>query len=87
MRVTKISGTVPFPKLNHWHFVLALYPYLRDRDILLFQFGLFKIIEWPPEGEMFQKRHYKGFWFKWLVRAPSFGWGYNFEKKYGPRDR
>ena len=45
-----------------------------------FQFGLFKLLERPPVGEVLQKKHYKGFYFL-VTWQPwdGFLWNFNFE--------
>ena len=31
---------------------------------MMFHFGIFKVIDILPEGEIITKKHYKGFWFR-----------------------
>ena len=47
-----------------WHFKFGIVPvYWRDHGFL-FNFGIFKLLDFPPLGEMISKKHYKGFWFR-----------------------
>lgn len=64
--------------------MLSLTPAWWTSRASVFQFGFFKIVEFPPEGEVIQRKHYKGFWFNWEIEMPVFGCAYNFgsNKKY-----
>lgn len=51
-------------QMGKWHFKFGLTPvYWRTRGYM-FHFGIFKLTSLPPEGEMFSKKNYKGFWFR-----------------------
>jgi hypothetical protein len=51
-------------QLNSWCFRLALRPEYWSREGYVFEFGIFKITQYPPEAEELSKEDYKGFWFK-----------------------
>lgn len=74
----KTYKVLKYPVLNKWHFVFALSTNWMRRGGRIFQFGLFKIIQYPPIGEMINKKCYKGFWLKWEFDLPIFGFSYNF---------
>ena len=51
-------------QIGKWHFKFGMIPVYYRNDCMLFHFGVFKMIGYPPEGEMIGKKHYKGFWFR-----------------------
>ena len=75
-----------YPLLGQWYFVLALDPARWMHHGYFFQFGFFKLTSFPPEGEVFQKKHYKGFWLKHEFNLPEFGWTHNFKSRL-PRSK
>lgn len=48
--------------IGKWHFKLGLVPAYWIRNGMMFHFGIFKITNYPLEGEQLTKEHYKGFW-------------------------
>ena len=61
-------------KLNKWYFRLGISPVYYRNDALFFEFGIFKIVKIPPEGEAFSKNKdcYKGFWMRKNFNIPDF---------------
>ena len=51
-------------KLNKWHFKFGVIPIYRSYYEMIFNFGIFKIVSLPVEGEMITKKNYKGFWIR-----------------------
>ena len=51
-------------KLNKWHFKFGFFPIYWRRNGYMFHFGIFKMTDWPPEGEIITKKCYRGFWFR-----------------------
>jgi hypothetical protein len=51
-------------KLNKWNFKLGLTPDYAIRYGMVFQFGIFKLTGWPPQGEAFSRKYYRGFWIR-----------------------
>lgn len=58
-------------QLHKWMFRLWLLPRMDVVNGYDFQFGFFKLKSLPPEGEIFSKKHYKGFWIvkKFMVKG------------------
>lgn len=82
----KVYKAMKFPIVGQWHFVFCLQPSWWKHNGSTFQFGFFKLISLPPEGEMIQKKNYKGFWIKWDVEFPIFGFTANIDdSKITPR--
>lgn len=77
---TRISKALPYPVIGQWHIIFALTPAWWTQRASIFQMGLFKLTSLPPEGEMIQKKHYQGFWLKWEIEMPTFGWAHNFKR-------
>ena len=51
-------------KIGEWHFKFGIVPiYWRPRGYM-FHFGVFKVLDYPPEGQMITKAEYKGFWIR-----------------------
>lgn len=51
-------------QLNKWCFKFGFIPIYWRLNGYMLHFGIFKMIEFPPEGETISKKYYKGFWFK-----------------------
>jgi len=51
-------------QVGKWHFKFGLIPCYWSRNGFLFHFGIFKLISFPPEGEIITKKNYKGFWIR-----------------------
>ncbi len=60
--------------LNKWHFKFGLIPVCWRPHCLMFHFGIFKPTSFPPEGEIWTKEYYKGFW----LRKEWFGFEISF---------
>lgn len=71
----KATRTYIRPNLNQWHFVFMLEQAPWRKQGIEFNFGLFKIVSYPPWGEIIQKKHYKGFWIR---KDFTFGFGFSF---------
>lgn len=69
--------------INKWHFKLGFIPYaMAGLYIYMFHFGIFKLISWPPEGEIITKENYKGFWFRKTINlADGFEISHIFKNK------
>lgn len=50
--------------MGRWHFVFRIIENYASKRGMAFDFGFFKLLEYPPVGEVVQKKHYKGFWFR-----------------------
>ena len=50
-------------QLNKWHFKLGIIPVYYAPGVFI-HFGIFKPIDFPDEGNIWEKKHYKGFCFK-----------------------
>lgn len=51
--------------LGKWMFKLGIVPlYFGPRTMYMLHFGLFKITEFPLEGDMITTRQYRGFWLR-----------------------
>lgn len=77
----RVQKSIPYPLVGQWHFIFAFHPAWWRHHGYLFQFGFFRLKQLPPEGEMFQKHHYQGFWLKWEFELPTFGWAHNFKRR------
>lgn len=44
--------------------------YIGDLGWNLFEFAIFKITHWPPEGCELRRENYKGFWIKFYFWLP-----------------
>lgn len=42
--------------INRWHFKLGFIPIYLRRNGYMFHFGIFKLLSFPPEGEMITKK-------------------------------
>lgn len=51
-------------KLNKWHFIMGIIPSPIMRQGIFIHFGIFKLLSFPPEGQLISKSEYKGFWFR-----------------------
>lgn len=60
-------------KLHKWTFNFGFYPNVRRwGPNFVFSFGVFKIIDIPPPGEVIWKKYYKGFWFRKDININGF---------------
>ena len=58
--------------VGKWHFKLGFIPiYWRTRGYML-HFGIFKLLSYPPEGEVITKNNYKGFWLRKELELDGF---------------
>ena len=51
-------------QLNKWHFKFGIVPIYWRKNGWMFHFGIFKLLKFPPEGEIINKAHYQGFWIR-----------------------
>jgi len=59
-------------RLNKWHFKFGIIPiYWRTQGYML-HFGIFKLLKFPPEGEIMTKTQYKGFWLRKEINWQGF---------------
>lgn len=58
--------------LNKWqtHFALRSMIETRERGWKKFEFGIFKIVKFPAQGEVLHKPQYKGMIIKFLIWLP-----------------
>lgn len=57
--------TFQIPDLGIWHIEFLFYnAWWGGRGTYHLSIGFFKLLSYPPVGEMFQSKHYEGFWFK-----------------------
>ena len=62
------------PEINHWHFEFIFKPAYYRLGAMHCSLGLFKLMKYPPEGEIVQRHHYKGVWLRFDFNLP--GWGF-----------
>lgn len=55
-------------RLDKWNFKFGIIPIYWRPGWKMFHFGIFKIVRFPPEGALFEKSHYKGFWYRKELR-------------------
>lgn len=58
--------------LDRWSFKFGIIPMYQAPHWYTFHFGIFKMISFPREGEMIQKKNYKGFWFRYEFTIDGF---------------
>jgi hypothetical protein len=66
-------------ELDKWHFKLGLVYTWYSRHYM-FHFGIFKLLSYPPEGEIYTKKNYKGFWFRRDIFSDGFEISYIWPK-------
>lgn len=58
--------------VGKWHFKFGVIPTYWHQNVMLFHFGIFKLIKYPLEGYMIDKSCYKGFWLRKQFRINGF---------------
>lgn len=71
-----------YPLAHHWHLIFRIGQVYWAHNVLEFQLGFFKIHSFPTEGEVCQKKHYKGFWIRKTFSLPDVGFSYNFPMQF-----
>lgn len=58
--------------VGQWHFVAGISPsyFFRSPGWREIDLGVFKLTEMPPEGAMFTRKYYKGFWLRFAIFIP-----------------
>ena len=65
------------PMLGFWHIIFSFHPAWDTQEYYVIEFGIFKLKRIPNVGEMYSKSDYKGFWWQWKFRLPTFIFTHN----------
>lgn len=59
-------------EINKWQFFTKHHPCYTQMGYAWYEFhiGFLKLKELPPEGEVIQRKHYKGIWIKFMYWFP-----------------
>jgi hypothetical protein len=66
-------------EINKWRIEFILFPSPPRRSYMSFSCGIFKLITFPPAGEVLSKKNYKGFRYCFDFRIPEIIFTHNFK--------